>query len=169
MENTCFRDSLWLQENILTKDTVTEYFSYSQFYDKNCNNEVLKMQNIHQSAQDLETFLSKMCGVQYTITYALEPALFIIKKCERLSPEKVRVIDYFYVMNGTVYQAPTEKEVFSTRYTNILFSMFSSLENMPFLVRAPSAQTEKRKGVSIGRMSGLFNAYAADYMENKQP
>ncbi|KAI5165261.1 mediator of RNA polymerase II transcription subunit 6 [Nematocida sp. AWRm78] len=162
MENTCFRDSLWLQENILSKDTLMEYFSYSQFYDRNCNNEVLKMQNIHRNNDSLDIFLTKMCGIQYIITYAIEPTLFIIKKCNRISPDKINVLDYFYVMNGTIYQSPTEKEVFSTRYTNILFSMYNSLESMPFL-ETTHLQTEKKK-ISTGRVSGLFNAYYTDYM-----
>lgn len=45
LEHVCFRDVSWLQINGgLRAEMVLEYFSLSQFYDRTCNNEVLKMQ-----------------------------------------------------------------------------------------------------------------------------
>ncbi|KAI5191234.1 mediator of RNA polymerase II transcription subunit 6 [Nematocida minor] len=171
MENTCFRDPIWLQHNLLTSDSILEYFSFSQFYDKNCNNEVLKMQTMHSTLSGIDGFLKKMCGIQYSLHYAEEPSLFIIKKYERLSPEKVLMLDYFYIMHGTVYQAPTESEVSRTRYTNVLFSMFDSLKDLPFQKPVQSATSasvysriEKKKSISTSRIAGLFNSYYMDYL-----
>lgn len=168
MENTCFRDSIWLQQNLLTAETVLEYFSYSQFYDKNCNNEVLKMQTMYSTLAGIDGFLKKMCGIQYEVHYAEEPVLFVIKKYERLSPEKILVLDYYYVMHGTVYQAPTHSEVSRTRYTNILFSMLGSLQNLPFQkpsqnIPAP-VRVDKKRNLSSSRIAGLFNSYYTEYL-----
>jgi mediator of RNA polymerase II transcription subunit 6 len=46
LAHVCFRDVSWLQANggALGRDNALEYFAQSQFYDRTCNNEVLKMQ-----------------------------------------------------------------------------------------------------------------------------
>ncbi|KAI5186421.1 mediator of RNA polymerase II transcription subunit 6 [Nematocida homosporus] len=167
MENTCFRDPAWLQYNPLTSDTVLEYFSFSQFYDRNCNNEVLKMQTQHSTLATTGAFLEKMSGVQYVVHRAEEPYLFIIKKCYRHTPEKTVTLDYYYVMNGTVYQAPTEKEVSRTRQTNILFSMMETLNDLPFQKPAPATVTsgsiDKKKVVTSSRLATLFSQYYTAY------
>ncbi|KAH9386048.1 mediator of RNA polymerase II transcription subunit 6 [Nematocida major] len=168
MENTCFRDPIWLQQNMLTAETVLEYFSCSQFYDKNCNNEVLKMQTMHGPLSGADAFLKKMCGIQYAVHSSEDPALFVIKKYERTSPDNITVQDYFYVMHGTIYQAPTEREVSRTRYTNIIFSMMGSLDGLPFQKPTQSFveshRIEKKKSTSATRKAGLFNSYYTDYL-----
>ncbi|KAI5188413.1 mediator of RNA polymerase II transcription subunit 6 [Nematocida sp. AWRm77] len=167
MENTCFRDPVWLQHNSLTQSNVLVYFSFSQFYDRNSNNEVLRMQTINNPNIDADSFLTKMTGVQYCVHHEEAPFLFVIKKCERLSPEKLLVLDYFYVMHGTIYQAPTEKEVSRTRYTNMVFSMMSTLNDLPFkpVQQVQKVQSvEKKKSVSSSRLAGLVNLYYTDYL-----
>lgn len=167
MENTCFRDPVWLQHNPLTLENVLAYFAFSQFYDRNSNNEVLRMQTISNPGVDAESFLKKMVGVQYHVHRADEPFLFVIKKCERVSPEKLLVLDYFYLIHGTIYQAPTEKEVSRTRYTNLLFSMMGTLDDLPFRAPAPAAKVpniDKKKTVSSSRLVGLLNMYYTDYL-----
>lgn len=44
LSNTSFKDVIWLQRFPLSKVSVLDYFSLSPFYDRSCNNEVLKMQ-----------------------------------------------------------------------------------------------------------------------------
>eukprot|EP00959_Pyramimonas_sp_CCMP1952_P093522 1957232-Pyramimonas_sp.AAC.1 len=48
----CFRSDDWLRAfcgGALIRETVLDYFSLSPFYDRNCNNELAKMQNIDPS------------------------------------------------------------------------------------------------------------------------
>ncbi|KAL0266109.1 UNVERIFIED_CONTAM: hypothetical protein PYX00_011825 [Menopon gallinae] len=45
MEEVCFIDPCWLAKNVLNPSNALEYFSSSPFYDRTCNNEVLKMQS----------------------------------------------------------------------------------------------------------------------------
>lgn len=44
LEHVCFRDVAWLQSFPLTDESVLDYFAMSPFYDRTCNNEVLRMQ-----------------------------------------------------------------------------------------------------------------------------
>ncbi|KAL3316923.1 Mediator of RNA polymerase II transcription subunit 6 [Cichlidogyrus casuarinus] len=47
-----------------------------------------------------------MTGVEYYLHHAQEPSLFIIRKQHRRSPGQVTPLAYYYVINGTVMQAP---------------------------------------------------------------
>ena len=79
-EDNCqvrFEDRAWLLANPpLRIDTVLEYFSRSQFYDKNCNNENLRMQCLDSS------LLKKMQGIEYTVLpeQCEPPRLFVVRK-----------------------------------------------------------------------------------------
>lgn len=42
----CFRDNFWLSTHPLNTSTVLDYFSLSSFYDKNCCNEICRVQRI---------------------------------------------------------------------------------------------------------------------------
>uniref|UniRef100_A0A9L0SM51 Mediator of RNA polymerase II transcription subunit 6 n=1 Tax=Equus caballus TaxID=9796 RepID=A0A9L0SM51_HORSE len=76
-------DSSWIP--ILNSGSVLDYFSErsNPFYDRTCNNEVVKMQRL-----TLE-HLNQMVGVEYILLHAQEPILFIIRKQQRQSPTQV--------------------------------------------------------------------------------
>jgi mediator of RNA polymerase II transcription subunit 6 len=101
----------------LTADNVFEYFATSMFYDKQSNNQVLRMQTIHtgmpilNEAEELKYVLQiitaqavltcidcsrRFTGVEFAIVYAQPPSLFIIHKRERLSPDEGQ---YFILMS----------------------------------------------------------------------
>ncbi|XP_064816529.1 mediator of RNA polymerase II transcription subunit 6-like [Oncorhynchus masou masou] len=67
-------DSGWVP--ILNPGNVLDYFSErsNPFYDRTCNNEVVKMQRL-----TLE-HLNQMVGVEYILLHAQEPILYIIRK-----------------------------------------------------------------------------------------
>jgi MED6 mediator sub complex component len=167
IRNTCFRDPAWLQQFPLTKDSVLQYFALSQFYSRNSNNEVLKMQTLHNEIGDQEELFRKMTGIQYSLHHHEEPHLFIIKESMRTSPSKTSVLRFYYIMHGAVYQAPTERELVSARLTNILFAMRKALRSM----RERRGEGEKRETpeqnedgtVSFARMVGLITSYYSDY------
>uniref|UniRef100_A0A8D0CQ25 Mediator of RNA polymerase II transcription subunit 6 n=1 Tax=Sander lucioperca TaxID=283035 RepID=A0A8D0CQ25_SANLU len=84
-----FRDNLlgisWVDSGwvpILNPGNVLDYFSErsNPFYDRTCNNEVVKMQRL-----TLE-HLNQMVGVEYILLHAQEPILYIIRKQQRQSP-----------------------------------------------------------------------------------
>ena len=76
-----FKDELFVQHFGLNEQNVLDYFARSDFYDKSCNNEQLKMQN--QSIDSLRS----MVGLEYsTIRTGHEPRLFVLVKQRRASP-----------------------------------------------------------------------------------
>lgn len=112
MTGICFRDQLWLNTYPLDRNFVFDYFALSPFYDRTCNNEQLRMNSIHPL--DI-SHLSKMTGIEYVLNEVIEPNLFVIRKQKRDSPEKVTPMLTYYVLDGSIYQAPQLCNVFSAR------------------------------------------------------
>lgn len=61
----------------------------------------------------------KMTGIEYMLTEVTEPHLFVIRKQKRDSPEKVTPMLTYYVLDGSIYQAPQLCNVFAARVVSI--------------------------------------------------
>ncbi|KAJ6627285.1 MED6 mediator sub complex component-domain-containing protein [Mycena sp. CBHHK59/15] len=121
----------WIQANgPLTTKNVFEYFTTSMFYDKQSNNQVLRMQTMHtgtaivNEAEELRRFT----GVEFAVVHAQPPSMFIIHKRERLSPDDVRPLAAYFIMNNRIYQSPDVYTVLSNRLLTSLCSLQSSLD-----------------------------------------
>ena len=60
-------------------------------------------------------FLSNMIGVEYILLHVQEPILYVIRKQHRHSPTEATPIADYYIIAGTVYQAPDLASVFTSR------------------------------------------------------
>ncbi|KAL5755839.1 hypothetical protein ACOSQ2_020585 [Xanthoceras sorbifolium] len=118
MTGICFRDQLWLNSYPLDRNMVFDYFALSPFYDWTCNNEQLRMRSIHPL--DISQ-LSKMTGLEYMLSEVMEPHLFVIRKQKRDSPEKVTPMLSYYILDGSIYQAPQLCNVFAARIGRALY------------------------------------------------
>uniref|UniRef100_A0A2N9G1T2 Uncharacterized protein n=2 Tax=Fagus sylvatica TaxID=28930 RepID=A0A2N9G1T2_FAGSY len=118
MTGICFKDQLWLNTYPLDRNLVFDYFALSPFYDWTCNNEQLRMRSIHPL--DL-SHLSKMTGTEYMLYEVMEPHLFVIRKQKRDSPEKVTPMLTYYILDGSIYQAPQLCNVFAARIGRALY------------------------------------------------
>ena len=105
-----FKDVNWLKMHPLNDETALDYFSTSPFYDHTCNNEQLKMQNIQKV---LST------GIEYKVSN------LIIEKFERPNENTLEI---YYILNGTIYMAPTLFNTISSRLTTAAFY----LKDTPF-------------------------------------
>ncbi|KNA11737.1 hypothetical protein SOVF_132360 [Spinacia oleracea] len=118
MTGMCFRDQLWLNTYPIDRNLVFDYFALSPFYDHTCNNEQLRMNSIHPL--DV-SHLSKMMGIEYMLYEVVEPNLFVLRMQKRDSPEKVTPMLTYYVLDGSIYQAPQLCSVFSARIGRALY------------------------------------------------
>ncbi|XP_068729226.1 mediator of RNA polymerase II transcription subunit 6-like [Montipora capricornis] len=109
-----WHDSAWIP--VLNRGNVLEYFSQrtNPFYDRTCNNEVVKMQRLDPST------LQTMTGIEYEVLHVQEPILYVIRKQHRISPTQVTPIADYYVLAGVVYQAPDLCSVINSRLLSAL-------------------------------------------------
>ncbi|KAJ1258603.1 hypothetical protein BS78_10G088700 [Paspalum vaginatum] len=112
MTGICFRDQLWLDAYPLDRNLVFDYFALSPFYDITCNNESLRSRQIHPLDM---SHLTKMTGMEYVLSDVMEPHLFVIRKQRRESPEKSSAMLAYYILDGSIYQAPQLCNVFASR------------------------------------------------------
>ncbi|XP_049753914.1 mediator of RNA polymerase II transcription subunit 6 isoform X2 [Elephas maximus indicus] len=115
-------DSTWIP--ILNSGSVLDYFSErsNPFYDRTCNNEVVKMQRL-----TLE-HLNQMVGVEYILLHAQEPILFIIRKQQRQSPTQVIPLADYYIIAGVIYQAPDLGSVINSRVLTAVHGIQSAFD-----------------------------------------
>ena len=69
-------DSAWIP--VLNQGNVMDYFTErtNPFYDRTCNNEVLKMQKLGV----LDAQLTSMQGTEYCLLHVQEPILYVIRQ-----------------------------------------------------------------------------------------
>ena len=104
-------DSAWIP--VLNQSNVMDYFTErtNPFYDRTCNNEVLKMQKLGV----LDAQLTSMQGTEYCLLHVQEPILYVIRKQLRHSPTQVTPVSDYYIIAGVIYQAPDLGSVLNSR------------------------------------------------------
>lgn len=121
----------WIQANgPLTSENAFDYFARSMFYDKQSNNQVLRMQTMHTGVPILNESeeLKRFTGIEFALVHAQPPSLFIIHKRERLSPEEVRPLAAYFIMNNRIYRSPDVYDVLSNRLLTSIYALQSSLD-----------------------------------------
>lgn len=122
-----WHDTVWIP--MLNTSNVMDYFSErtNPFYDRTCNNEIVKMQRLNPDQ------LVNMTGLEYMLLHVQEPILYVIRKLHRHSPTQVTVLAEYYIIAGVVYQAPDLGSIINSRLlttTSTIQSAFDSLFNI---------------------------------------
>lgn len=60
-----------------------------------------------------------MTGIEFMLSEVLEPHLFVFRKQKRDGPEKVTPMLTYYILDGSIYQAPQLCNVFASRVVSI--------------------------------------------------
>jgi hypothetical protein len=100
----------------LNAQNVLDYFGESPFYDKRCNNEIVRRQNIRDPIAFRDA-LKQMEGLEYQLIRCPEhePRLFIIIRQRRSSESMVAKEAIYYVLDHVIFQAPNLEELISSR------------------------------------------------------
>lgn len=113
-----------------------DYFATSQFYDQTCNNEQLRMQARFTSQQKPDwSQLTQMTGVEYSLLESHPPRLFIIVKRLRSSPKQAVITAVYYVLEGTIFMAPTVNQIVASRTAASAHWMHKAMEYLQSAVR----------------------------------
>ncbi|KAF2893739.1 hypothetical protein ILUMI_12433 [Ignelater luminosus] len=117
-----WHDSAWIP--ILNTANVMDYFSErsNPFFDRTCNNEIVKMQRLNPEQ------LQNMTGLEYVLLHVQEPILYVIRKQHRHSPSQVTPLADYYIIAGVVYQAPDLASVLNSRLLSAVHHLQSSFE-----------------------------------------
>lgn len=133
----------WIQAFGLNFYNVLEYFSQSPFFDRTSNNQVLRMQfqftekliNLPQTHPIFVQNLQKMTGIEFVVVINNEPNFYIIRKQQRQSPNKVRILSDYYVINSNIYMSPNLFSILNSRLLNCIcnfkksFGILNDLNN----------------------------------------
>ena len=60
-----------------------------------------------------------MIGLEYILLHVQGPILYVIRKQHRHSPNDTTPIADYYIIAGTVYQAPDLASIFNSRLVNV--------------------------------------------------
>ncbi|KAF9193923.1 Mediator of RNA polymerase II transcription subunit 6 [Haplosporangium sp. Z 767] len=110
----------------LNPDNVLDYFALSPFWDPECNNAVLRMQTQFNNLGEMKQRLSEMTGVEFAVVLEQYPTLFIIQKQRRRSPQEVKPMAIYYVLQGSIYQCPDLQTLLSNRIFGSLYHVESA-------------------------------------------
>ena len=118
-----WHDSNWIP--FLNTTNIMDYFSdkSNSFYDRTCNNEIVKMQR--QSMDQLKN----MVGVEYILLHVKEPILYVVRKQHRHSPEDTTPLADYYIIAGRVYQAPDLASVFNSRILSTVHNLQQAFDD----------------------------------------
>ncbi|XP_071961928.1 mediator of RNA polymerase II transcription subunit 6-like [Antedon mediterranea] len=117
-----WHDSAWIP--MLDPSNVMNYFSErsNPFYDRTCNNEIVKMQRLNPEQ------LVNMTGIEYHLLHVHDPILYVIRKQYRNSPINVKALANYYIINGVIYQAPDLCSVLNARMLTATYNIQSAFE-----------------------------------------
>lgn len=143
----------------LTDHSVLDYFSLSQFYDRTCINEQFRMQTrFTESGAISSGGLENMVGIEYAVRREAcsPPRLFIVHKLYRHGPADTETLASYYVLDGTIYQAPNLLSLLrcrlstSLKYLNDAVQMgFNNLRFDPALKSYVLSDQAALPGVSL--------------------
>lgn len=164
-----WRDDEWLKFYPLNAHTAIDYFSLSPFYTMDCNNEKAKLKGMPTSA-----IPQLWPGTEFVLQEAGGP-LFVVRRQHRSSADTAKTHAIYYILEGSVYQAPTIHAAVAARLARCLHAMQTAFCRMqddldPALVgeRITQQQDQQEKD-STAAAEIAVAAEAAAAAQVKQP
>ncbi|KAJ3154016.1 Mediator of RNA polymerase II transcription subunit 6 [Geranomyces variabilis] len=125
LTHVSWKDTAFIQQHGLNEHSIIPYFALSQFYDRSSLNEQIAMQARFNQLEAASLDKRQMTGIDYELAFAslAPPSLFIITKSMRRSPTHTDLLGAYYIIEGTIYQAPDCNSLVSNRVLNSLHHM----------------------------------------------
>ncbi|KAK9842233.1 hypothetical protein WJX81_001909 [Elliptochloris bilobata] len=125
LSGVCWRDDQWLQFFPLNRLSALDYFALSPFYDRTCNNEQAKLQGL-----DPTKVATLPPGIEYELQEVQEPHLFVVCRQLRTTPKAATRQQFFYILDGSVYQAPSLHAAMASRVSRCLYNVRQAFQTM---------------------------------------
>jgi mediator of RNA polymerase II transcription subunit 6 len=124
-----WHDSNWIPH--LNPTNILDYFSErsNPFYERTCNNEIIKMQRVDPEQ------MKNMVGLEFILLHCQEPILYVVRKQHRHSPTEVTPLADYYILAGTVYQAPDVNTVITSRILTGVHHLLSAFDEVHSYMR----------------------------------
>jgi mediator of RNA polymerase II transcription subunit 6 len=122
LTGTCWRDDLWFQTyGLLSHLSALDYFAQSPFYDSTSNNEVARQRGLR-----LEQLPQGAPGIEFILQDAQPPHLFVVRKQFRSIAGVLSPLSFYYILDGTIYQAPSLHAALSARIDRCMWTVKSA-------------------------------------------
>jgi mediator of RNA polymerase II transcription subunit 6 len=122
LTGTCWRDDVWFQTyGLLSHLSALDYFAQSPFYDSTSNNEVARQRGLR-----LEQLPQGAPGVEFILQDAQPPHLFVVRKQFRSLAGVLSPLAFYYILDGTIYQAPSLHAALSARIDRCIWTVKSA-------------------------------------------
>jgi mediator of RNA polymerase II transcription subunit 6 len=76
-----------------------------------------------------------MTGIEYIVLHVQEPILYVIRKQQRMSQTQIIPLADYYILAGTVYQAPDLQSVLNSRLTTCVHHLSSAFDETISLMK----------------------------------
>ncbi|KAI3422533.1 hypothetical protein GPALN_013038 [Globodera pallida] len=106
----------------ITPENVMSYFCLREnpFFDPNSDNAMILMRNPNIGPAQLDAILKTTTGIQFVLVEPCSPPLFLVRKQQRSGPDKISPLCHYYVLDGTVYQAPDMHTLLHSRLIGVM-------------------------------------------------
>ncbi|KAL4427654.1 hypothetical protein ABPG75_001743 [Micractinium tetrahymenae] len=165
-----WRDDMWLAAFGLHHGNVLDYFALSPFYDRNCNNERGLMAGKPRSQPPAVGE-----GVEYLLADSQPPHLFILRKMYRHALGAITTLAFYYILDGTIYQAPPLQAALLARMQRCMFGIKGAFKDMqqdlsPLsqLVAAQAGQGQQQSALERELAAGRDVARAVTAADREQ-
>lgn len=76
---------------------------------------------------DIKEKLKEMVGIEYLFRESISN-IFVIQKCYRSNINTTTLLDLYYILNGIIFKAPTDKSIFTSRFINFTYFLDKALD-----------------------------------------
>jgi len=124
-----WRYDSWLQAYSLNTHTVFDYFKHSPFYDRQCTNELMLMQQQRDA-----NLLKRVAGIEYEVA-AKPPDYFLIRKLRRDVDQNEETLAMYYIVGrdpdrGLCVPLPDFYHVVSTNVATCAYYLQQAVESL---------------------------------------